>query len=198
MSNQYPYNHYGQPPAPPKSNTGRNIAIGCGVVILIGFILIGAIVAFFALVFTSDAPESTTRNDQDTGIAFAGKMPGDVAVQAGATVTTDDVKVTASTLGERSGLLDDKLICSNIKIVNESDSTVSFNTLDWSLQSPGGAIETWGNFAGDDSLDSGQIAAGGSKTGNVCFDYVESPGEYVLLYEPSWWSSERYAWVSNL
>lgn len=192
---QYRYDPYRRERS--SGGTGKKIAIGCGIVALVGFILTILLVLAVLVIAVDEGNKLKADNTGDTGITFAGKQPDDVAVMAGSKVTVDKVDITASTLGTKPGLLDGQAICSKVTITNNSEDTVSFNEIDWSMQKPGGEIETWGSLAADDTLSSGQLAAGGTKTGDVCFTYPDTSGEYVLLYEPDFWSDNRYAWVSR-
>lgn len=130
---------------------------------------------------------------------FPGQRHNDVVVQAGqpvkfggADVTADQLKPTSNALGH--------YLCTHVSYDNQSSDQVSYNTLDWSLQSPSGNIKI-ATFAGvDNELNAGNLAPGGKTAGVVCFDKPsESSGKFVVLIEGFFSLSDaRGAWINNL
>lgn len=80
-----------------------------------------------------------------------------------------------------------------VKIENKSSDQVSFNTYDWKMQDAGGAIESAAaaTYSLDDSLSSGEIAAGGRKTGSLVFEVPTNDTDLQLHYQPSFWSDKK-------
>lgn len=79
----------------------------------------------------------------------------------------------------------------NVAIENKSDSEASFNTFDWKIEDSNGAIESSAITASaDDSLGSGDLAAGGKKEGSVIFE-VPQDSSLKIHYQPSFWSSRK-------
>jgi len=76
--------------------------------------------------------------------------------------------------------------CSTITITNGSKNTLDVNALDFTLQNPAGAISNSGFLGSSNHLSSSTLIAGGSVSGDVCFDTdVSAGGQYVLLYKPT-------------
>ena len=90
--------------------------------------------------------------------------------------------------------------CSTITITNGSKNTLDVNALDFTLQNPAGAISNSGFLGSSNHLSSSTLIAGGSVSGDVCFDTdVSAGGQYVLLYKPTLsLFRHRRAWVNNL
>lgn len=149
------------------------------------------------------APEQTTLADDsgktDAGLSFPGKQSGDVVGKAGDTIDDDGVKVTATTVAAGDATLG-PTACSTITITNGSKNTLDVNALDFTLQNPAGAISNSGFLGSSNHLSSSTLIAGGSVSGDVCFDTdVSAGGQYVLLYKPTLsLFGHRRAWVNNL
>ncbi|OMG17507.1 DUF4352 domain-containing protein [Actinomyces naeslundii] len=153
-------------------------------------------------------PEQTTQADDsgktdagktDSGLSFPGKQSGDVVGKAGDTIDDDGVKVTATTVAAGDATLG-PTACSTITITNGSKNTLDVNALDFTLQNPAGAISNSGFLGSSNHLSSSTLIAGGSVSGDVCFDTdVSAGGQYVLLYKPTLsLFGHRRAWVNNL
>lgn len=85
-------------------------------------------------------------------------------------------------------------ICAAVSIVNHNTDTISYNSLDWKLQTPAGSVVIT-NFQGTPYLGSGTIVAGGTASGNVCFADSGQPGTYVGIYKPDPFQSNRGIWL---
>jgi hypothetical protein len=85
-------------------------------------------------------------------------------------------------------------ICAAITIKNHNSSTISYNDLYWSLQTPSGEVINT-NFEGSPDLGSGSIVGGGTATGNVCFDDPGQSDTYVGIYKPDPFNSDRGIWL---
>lgn len=140
------------------------------------------------------APEQEAAEQQ-----FPGQRDGDVVVEPGEPVSFGGSEVTAGELEQRSTPIGDYL-CTEVEYDNGSDEQVSYSSLDWNLQEPGGSIQL-ATFTGeDDELSSGQLAPGGSVSGVVCWDLPsQDSGTFVVLAEGFLSLSEnRGAWVNTL
>lgn len=111
--------------------------------------------------------------------------------------TSDGVEILVSNFGIVSGPLGQNT-CANVTYTNNGDEQASFQGYwDWKVQNPAGVI-TDPTFTGDDNLESGELAPGGTVSGSVCFDSAE-PGEYRLVYEPTLsFSSDTATWIANV
>ena len=85
-------------------------------------------------------------------------------------------------------------ICAAITIKNHNSSTISYNDLYWSLQTPSGEVVNT-DFEGSPDLGSGNIVGGGTATGNVCFTDPGQTGTYVGIYKPDPFNSDRGIWL---
>ena len=76
----------------------------------------------------------------------------------------------------------DAVLCSTISYRNTSDTEQSSNQLDWKIQSPDG-VQSGAYMAQDEALQSGQLAPGGTVTGDVCITDPGAKGDYSLINE---------------
>ncbi|MFZ3454407.1 DUF4352 domain-containing protein [Arthrobacter sp. 7Tela_A1] len=85
-------------------------------------------------------------------------------------------------------------------IQNDSDETISFSALSWKLQDPSVTISNTSLTGSPNLLTGGEVAPGGTATGDVCFDNeAGTSGEYIVLYEPIFsFFSDRGAWINTL
>ena len=85
-------------------------------------------------------------------------------------------------------------------LASVSQNILDVNALDFTLQNPAGAISNSGFLGSSNHLSSSTLIAGGSVSGDVCFDTdVSAGGQYVLLYKPTLsLFGHRRAWVNNL
>jgi hypothetical protein len=129
---------------------------------------------------------------------FPGAHDGDVAGKGGDTLTSDNMAITATPLKAGSSVLG-KTLCTSVTIVNNGKDQDSYNALDWKLQDPAGAAVSTGFVGSDNALNSGDLAPGGTASGDVCFDN-KSPkkGQYVLLYQGNVFINDRLAWLNQL
>ena len=114
---------------------------------------------------------------------------GSVSV-ANATVTATGWARTQDSIGDSS-------ICADVSIKNNNTSTISYNEFDFKLQSPTGTVTDPG-FTLSGSLDSGDLVAGGTATGKVCFKDPGQTGTYVVIYKPNPFSASRGIWLVPL
>jgi hypothetical protein len=149
----------------------------------------------------ADAPAAAEKPAEKKAVAaaFPGAKDSDVVGKAGAALKIGAATVTATPLVNGDATLG-KTVCTAVKMNNGSDETISFNIFDWKLQAPSGTILN-SSFAGSSSmLSSGEIAPGGSASGDVCFDNKKAEkGTFVVLYEPVFsFFSDRAAWINKL
>ena len=135
----------------------------------------------------------------DSGLSFPGMQKGDVVGHAGEAIDDDGIQVTATPVSAGDATLG-PTACSTITITNGSKNTLDVNALDFTLQDPAGAISNSGFLGSSNHLSASKLIAGGSVSGDVCFDAdVSAGGQYVLLYKPTLsLFGHRRAWVNNL
>ena len=177
-----------------KSHVVRNVVLG---VVALSVCGIAGCVALLA----RSAHDTVAGTDQERAAAAAscqGKSypdqqnGHDVCANAAGTVDLKGLTVTASPLKRDSG----GNLCSTVKYVNNSDGTVSFNMLDWRVQSPKGEVQN-NVFAGSGDLGSGELIKGGTKSGTMCFDPVAGSGTFVTIYQVPV-SQTRGVWLSSV
>jgi len=177
---------------------GKGMALA-GIILSV-LAIIGAVLAnvlFGAAVESiSDSVEQQQAADAEAANQFPGATADDVVAGAGETLTVNDVDVTATAIAPQSNTLG-SFLCSTVTYVNNGADQATFNTFDWKLQDPAGAARTVGLF-GDNDLQSGDLAPGGTVSGDVCFEGTGEPGQYILLYEGSLFGTERGAWINTL
>jgi hypothetical protein len=116
-------------------------------------------------------------------------LPNNTASLAGTVVT--------ATWSRATNALGDPRVCAAVSIKNNNSSTISYNELYWKLQSPSGAVSDT-DFLAAGGLGSGDIVAGGTATGNVCFDDPGQSGTYVGIYKPDPFNATRGIWLFPL
>lgn len=135
----------------------------------------------------------------DAPPAFPGASAEDLIAEAGGVVDSEGLSMTATALTEGDSTLGETL-CTTVTYNNGGDAA-QFSLIDWKLQDPNGTILNTGFTGSSNLLSSGEIAPGGTASGDVCFDAPQgSPsGQYVVLFDPTFrFSSERIAWLNTL
>lgn len=71
-----------------------------------------------------------------------------------------------------------------VKIENKSGEKIAYNSLDWTMLNSEGQEddETFSTIDSDTNLSSGDLAAGGSKTGTLVFEEKKDESSLKLLY----------------
>jgi hypothetical protein len=177
------------------------------------FILLAVIALIVVIIIATtaggggDSSSSSAANDNsqsgtgsDGAPAFPGAQEGDRVAQAGEQIDLDGVVTTTTPLVEGQQLGTTPVLCTTVSIQNNSDESANFNGgFDWKLQDSNGAARMTTLGGSDNLLSAGDLAPGGTVSGDVCFDVPELvPGQYVVLYEPSFsFSSDRAAWINN-
>ena len=144
---------------------------------------------------SGSASNESASNDGGATAPAASKT--DVA--AGETVTMDDVQVTSTPLTEvKPQYSDSSYLCTTVTYLNGGKDSASFNTFDWKLQDPQGASRD-ATFGGSDkTLNSGDLAPGGTASGDVCFDDpTGASGTYKVIYNASVWNDEKATWANQ-
>jgi hypothetical protein len=192
--------------APPKRKVWPWVLGGIFLVMLIGF---GGCVAFVGSVAhevtkvspVTVQPPNGGATTADKGLDFPGKQGGDTGVEAGGSVTFDDVTTASSPLVKKEQF-GNTYLCTDVTIENKGTKQASFNTLfDWKLQDPSGTTKSASVVGADNFLGAGEIAPGGTANGDVCFDSPQGApsGTYVVLFDPTFrLSSDRIGWINKL
>ncbi|GAA1860839.1 hypothetical protein GCM10009836_46230 [Pseudonocardia ailaonensis] len=134
------------------------------------------------------------------GGAASAAAAGDSAkgpVAAGQAQVNDGVTLTATAL-KASTSFGQKVLCTTVSYRNGSTSQAGYNQFDWKLQDPNGAIVV-STLAEGNTLNSGNLAAGGSVSGGVCFKNPGLKGTYQVQYTGSIFSSSAdVVWTSQV
>jgi hypothetical protein len=184
-----------RPPAPaPKAKKRRKWPFVIG-----GVVLVVLIISIASGGGESGTAAGTGTSGQATGgsaVTFPGSTSNDIVGNAGATLTVGDLKITATPLKAGDSTLGETL-CSTVTYMNTGSGQESFNGgFDWKLQDPNGAALMTGFTGSSSMLSAGQLAPGGQTTSDMCFDDKTGvKGQYVLLFDPMSFSSERGAWI---
>lgn len=199
----------GQQQAPKKRN-GCLIAVLAALGVIVLLIVLIAVVASGgdddkAAVSGDGGNSGSSSQDEGSGGGpdFTGKTKNDTSAEAGQTITKKGIAITTTPLeaGGGDSSFSGPQLCTSVTVKNDGDKQQSFNPFDWKMQDPSGAARDTSFNSGDrPMLSSGEVAPGGSVTGDICFDGDPSanPGQYVLLYEGSIFSSDRLAWLNTL
>ncbi|MHA6625631.1 DUF4190 domain-containing protein [Pseudonocardia sichuanensis] len=125
-----------------------------------------------------DGPSATVVGEQQTAGAPA-EVSGPVAL--GTAVDVDGLTITVTEIVKKSDI-GKTLTCANVSYANTGDDVAHRNPMDWSVRNPQGAsVSSW-IYTGDDALNSGELASGGTDSGIVCFDV---PRDEVAVVEYS-------------
>lgn len=125
--------------------------------------------------------------------------PGPITAAAvGNPLTYEGLTITAAMVKRGESLLDEQYSCAGVTYANGGEDEVRLSPFDWKLQTPTGTVLNPSPWGSDDQLPYGEVAAGGSAQGDVCFEIdVEDGGELKLIYEPSFWSDDRLTWTQR-
>lgn len=148
---------------------------------------------------TNTDPTSEPTVTESQPPAFPGAQESDVIGQAGETLTLGDISVTSTPLVTGDATFGGSTLCTTTTVQNNSDETIDFSTFDWKLQAPSGTINNTTFTGSQNLLSTGQVAPGGTATGDICFDNEPAEtGQSVVLYEPIFdFFSDRGAWINT-
>jgi len=105
--------------------------------------------------------------------------------------------VTATGWTRSQDSIGDSSICADATIKNNNTSTVSYSEFDFKLQSPSGTVND-ASITLEQSLGTGDLVAGGTASGRVCFEDPGQTGTYVAIYKPSAFLASRAIWLVQL
>lgn len=145
-------------------------------------------------------PQPSTGADDSSAPASQGQSG---ALDAGATTVVDDVTLTSTPLTAVDPAYPggSAYLCTTVSYKNGGDDPQPFNPFDWKLQDPQGASRD-ATFGGtDNDLSSGDLAVGGSVSGDVCFEDPNggAPGTYTVIYKPSFGfnADDTASWINQ-
>lgn len=140
----------------------------------------------------SDTGDSSSEQASDTKKEFA---VGDIISINDVEIVVTSVERNYKTNNSSTTPLDGKeYIRLNVQIQNKSKETVRFSGYDWKVEDSNGVIEdmSWtASYYTGDSLDSGELATGGTKKGSIVFEVPVGDTGLRVHYSPSIWSSKE-------
>ena len=105
-------------------------------------------------------------------------------------VQVDGFDLTVTSFAQRA-----KQVCADVKYVDPGGGPYDL-LLDWTIRQPNGVAKTPNPNA---YISAGDLPAGGSTSGPVCFDSTGQHGQFVLLWQStSVGRSDRGVWLLPL
>lgn len=192
---QVPQPAYQAPYQPAKVKKSH----GC----LTAFLIVGALLAVLVVVVSVAATRSSDNGTTSQSAApstcaaysYPDKQSGDHCAAVGMPVMDFGQTVTLSNMRRVPGTFNDAEICADVSYVNRSKDTQSFNVFDWKLQTPKGVVQSF--ELTNATLQSGDLVAGGSTSGSVCFKDNGEKGQFVVIWKPKAFRADRGVWVST-
>jgi hypothetical protein len=159
--------------------------------------VVGGVVLLLILISSIGGKDSSTAPTTAGGGSAAAKpaQTDGQPVAAGETVTSDDLQITAEPVRKVKPKYTDPQLCSKVTYRNTGQDEEFFNVIDWKIQSPDG-VQQMATYALDKGLSSGQLAPGGSVTGDVCRQGAADKGEYVIILDRTFLDPIR--WKTSL
>ncbi|MBL8928027.1 MAG: hypothetical protein JNM77_17625 [Pseudonocardia sp.] len=178
-------------PRPPRGAKKRKWPWVFGGVVLLA-VIIGSVAG-------KETPGPAADTDSATAPVAADPAESDSTpgqdFTAGQTVERDGVQITAEPLRKVKLQYTDRRVCSTITYRNGGSDEAPFNLLNWKIQNPAG-VQSNAVYALDDGLKSGQLAPGGTVTGDVCIIDQGAPGDYLVIHEG--WFADPIRWAAKL
>lgn len=192
-------------PPPPQKSSGLKTCLIVAAVVF-GVFLLGAGSCVFVV---GKGVDDVSKNIQEQEQQNACKGGGDLAsvnypdkqgtdclARPDGTVEAHQQKVTVTGWQRTTDpTFGNKVICGNVTITNNANKTQSYNQFDFKVQDPAGAVESFELSSAD--LGSGDLVAGGTKSGTVCVKDTGKSGQYVVIWKPSF-EKTRGIWLVNL
>jgi Domain of unknown function (DUF4352) len=179
------------PPLPPSEVLAVQKSVrrwGCFVPLgVVGLIVLAIIV--FVIIAVVNISSSNFLSGLDGLKGLVGN--GDTVSIANTTVSATWSRSPAATPGSTS-------ICAAVRIVNHNNSTISYNEQYWSLQSLNGTVDDQTNVNTAGGLGSGDLVAGGTVAGTVCFDDPGGSEPFTGIYKPDPLKPARGRWLVPL
>jgi len=202
------YPGYGPPPK--KSNAGKIILF-----VLLGLVLLcgagGLLVVVAGGKAVNDAAnEVATKNSvvapgasvkggtQPTLFPNRGdRKAGDIEKNIGESVEASGYTLTVNKAGfqqQISNFENKGYMLITVSIVNRDSKAQSYNPFNWKLLTPTGTIIDPCFCSTPNELESGDLAQGGSVSGNIPWETGPTKGDYYVIWDDPGFSSERGIW----
>ena len=117
---------------------------------------------------------------------------GQAAELSGYTATVTKVQFA----GEISQFEKDGYLLADVDLLNRDDGAQSYNTFEWKLLTPNGQIID--PYLGGKQLGSGDLASGGTVSGQLIWEVGQTKGDFYVIYDPSDLGVERAVWKATI
>lgn len=141
---------------------------------------------------TTPAPTTTV-----AGVTYPGRERADRLAAPNGPIELSGFTTTVAGVARSTDALTRKLICGDVTIRNRDNTAQRYSSFDFRLQTPGGDVKD-ATISTGATLDSGDLIAGGSKTGKVCWDDPGQRGQYVVIWKPDVFNADRGIWLVTL
>lgn len=183
------------------TNRGVSVAglvtslIGLALVIVSTVIYVSAISAAVGNSGAVASGAASGNSGSPCAAAYPDKQSADICADDKSTVILDGMSVNATALAVEHGNFNSDALCSTVTIKNTSNRTQDYNVLDFKLQTPNGVVATASLMSSGETLDSGALIAGGTKSGKVCSEDTAEKGRFVFIYKPNAFEASRGIWL---
>ncbi|MFZ0120559.1 MAG: hypothetical protein WAN20_14260 [Pseudonocardiaceae bacterium] len=157
---------------------------------------VAAVVLLIIIISVSAGNGGSPVTAKGCAASYPDKQASDVCADGNGTVTlSNGLAVTAKPFTLVNDEIGGKSLCSDVTIVNISNKSQDYNVFDFKVQTPSGDVGSTSaqSFAG--TLDSGTLVTGGRKAGKVCSNNTGAKGQYVFIYKPNAFESDRGIWL---
>jgi hypothetical protein len=110
-------------------------------------------------------------------------------------VDLSGVVVTATAFTPVTDEFSGKTLCTTVTVHNGTSKSQDYNEFDFKVQTPGGDVSSLSAQGSGGTLGSGTLVAGGTKTGRLCTTDAGEKGQYVFIYKPNAFESDRGIWL---
>lgn len=157
------------------TNRGTSIA---GLVLGTACVALGVL----SIVVTVQAIDETLNGPTGAVVGVDGQVAAEQPsgpVPLGTTVDVDGLTVTVTDIEQKTAF-GSRVTCAAVSYANGTGSEATRNPFDWAARNGDGASVNPTIYTGNDALDSGPLADGGTADGLVCFDV---PRDDVVVVE---------------
>lgn len=165
-------------------------------------VVMGVVTVIIVIAMYSSAAEKVNEEASSNGTTGSAQQEGEKTKFAvNEVIAFDDKEVTVTSV-ERNWNSGNQFITPDsgkeyvkvqVTIKNSSKNQVSYNTFDWNMQDSQGDIQSVAGaaFTVDGALNSGELAAGGTKSGFLVFEVPSGDTGLTLQYNPSFWTDKK-------
>lgn len=153
------------------------------------FITLLAIMVLLVVTLTGCTSVETSTGAQDTKKGIY--EYGEEATLDGATIKVVKIEKSNGTQYEKPDTGKEFVIVT-VQISNTSSKNISYNVFDYKIQNSQGQITSQTIYTGaKNSLNSGELAPGGTITGEIPFETTKGDSDLTLIYEGNFWTDSK-------